>query len=104
MHLSKSRIVVKSTCRYNKDNHGGYMQTRRVSFDMPIEEHTRLKTACAQARIAVKDLMYEAALKALKDLKEKELHEMLKKSIQESKEGKGRVISFEELDEMFKDA
>lgn len=82
------------------------MQTRRVSFNMPIEEHIRLKIASAQARIAVKDLMYEAALKVIKDLeqKEKELHAMLNESFQQAYEGKSRIITSEELDEMFKNA
>ncbi len=60
----------------------------RLSFDIPLEEHIRLKTACAQSRLAIKDFMYEMMLRGLQDLKEKQLQENLKISIQQSKEGK----------------
>lgn len=60
----------------------------RLSFDIPLEEHILLKTACAQARLAIKDFMHEMMLKGLQELKKKELNDRLKLSIQQSKEGK----------------
>lgn len=62
--------------------------TVRVSFDVPEDEHILLKTGCAQLRIAIKDFLHEMMLKGLIELKEKQLQERLKKSIQQSKEGK----------------
>lgn len=60
----------------------------RLSFDIPEDEHTLLKTGCAQLKIAMKDFLYEMTLKGLRELKEKQLQDSLKKSIQQSKEGK----------------
>lgn len=62
----------------------------RLSFDVPEEEHILLKTGCAQLKIAIKDFLYEMMLKGLRELKEKQLQDRLKKSIQQSKEGKLR--------------
>ncbi len=62
----------------------------RLSFDVPEDEHILLKTGCAQLRIAIKDFLHEMMLKGLRELKEKQLQERLKKSIQQSKEGKVR--------------
>lgn len=62
--------------------------TVRLSFDIPEEEHILLKTGCAQLRIAIKDFLHEMMLKGLQELKEKQLQDRLKKSIQQSKEGK----------------
>ena len=60
----------------------------RLSFDIPEEEHILLKTGCAQLKMAIKDFLYEMTLKGLRELKEKQLQDRLKKSIQQSKEGK----------------
>jgi len=60
----------------------------RLSFDIPEEEHILLKTGCAQLRIAIKDFLHEMLLVGLRELKEKQLHARLKKSIKQSKEGK----------------
>ena len=62
----------------------------RLSFDIPLDEHIMLKTACAQARLAIKDFMHEMMLKGLEELKKKQMKENLKLSIQQSKEGKVR--------------
>jgi hypothetical protein len=62
--------------------------TVRLSFDVPEEEHILLKTGCAQMRIAIKDFLHEMMKKGLQELKEKQLQERLKLSIQQSKEGK----------------
>ncbi len=43
-------------------------------------------------------------LKGLKELKEEKFKKRLKESIQQSKEGRGHIISAAELDEMVKDA
>lgn len=60
----------------------------RLSFDVPEAEHILLKTGCAQLRIAIKDFLHEMMQKSLAELKERQLQDRLKKSIQESKEGK----------------
>lgn len=62
----------------------------RLSFDIPVEEHIMLKTACAQSRVAIKDFLHGIVIKGLHDLQEEQLKERLKKSIQQSKEGKVR--------------
>lgn len=62
--------------------------TVRLSFDVPEEEHILLKIGCAQMRIAIKDFLHEMMRKGLQDIKEKQLQERLKLSIQQSKEGK----------------
>ncbi len=62
--------------------------TVRLSFDVPEEEHVLLKIECAQLRIAIKDFLHEMMLKGLKEIKEKQLQENLRLSIQQSKEGK----------------
>lgn len=62
--------------------------TVRLSFDVPEEEHILLKTGCAQLRIAIKDFLHEMMQKGLRELKERQLQDRLKKSIQQSKEGK----------------
>jgi hypothetical protein len=62
--------------------------TVRLSFDVLEEEHVLLKTGCAQLRIAMKDFLHEMMRKGLEDLKERQLRQRLKLSIQQSKEGK----------------
>jgi len=62
--------------------------TVRVSFDIPEDEHVLLKTGCAQSRISIKDFLHEMMLKGLQELKEKQLQDRLRRSIQQSKEGK----------------
>ncbi len=76
----------------------------RLSFDIPEDAHFQLKTECVKARVSIKDFAYEMILKGLQDLKEEKFKKRLRESIQQSKEGKGRVISAAELDEMVKDA
>lgn len=73
----------------------------RLSFDIPVEEHTMLKTTCAQARLAIKDFVHAMILKGIQDFKKDEFKKRLKESIQQSKKGKSRIISSDELDEMF---
>ena len=64
--------------------------TVRLSFDIPADEHVVLKSECAQARISIKDFVHDLVLRGLKDLQKRQLHDRLKKSIQQSKEGKVR--------------
>ncbi len=64
--------------------------TVRLSFDVPEEEHTMLKTECAHRRISIKDFLHETMLRGLKELQDKELQERLKLSVKQSKEGKVR--------------
>ena len=60
----------------------------RISFDIPEDDHTLLKIGCTQARVSIKDFMHAMVLKGIQELEEKQLHERLKLSIQQSKEGK----------------
>lgn len=48
---------------------------KRLSFDIPEEEHILLKMGCAQLKITIKDFLYEMTLKGLRELKEKQLQE-----------------------------
>ena len=70
----------------------------RVSFDVPIEEHTFIKTECAKSRIAFKELMRDVFHKTYEEMKKKEFQDELLRGFQDSYEGKGRVITQEELD------
>ncbi len=76
----------------------------RLSFDIPEDAHFLLKTECVKARLSIKDFAYAMILKGLEELKEEKFKKRLKESIQQSKEGKGRVISSVELEEMIEDA
>ena len=78
--------------------------TVRLSFDIPEEEHCILKTVCAQARLSIKEFAHEMILKGIEDLKKDAFKKRLKESIQQSKEGKTRAISSEDLDEMMENA
>lgn len=62
--------------------------TVRLSFDVPTQEHTQLKMECAEARIAMKDFLHDLVLRGIYELREKKLQERLKKSVQQSKEGR----------------
>ena len=74
-------------------------ETKRISFDVPLEEHTFLKTECAKDQIALRDLMRQVFHNTVQEIKKKKLRERLALGIQEAKENKGRIISQEELDE-----
>ncbi len=76
----------------------------RLSFDIPEDEHTMLKTACAQCRLTIKDFVHAMILKGIQNFKKDEFKKRLKESIQQSKEGKSRIISSDELDKMFENA
>jgi len=72
-------------------------ETVRVSFDVPIEEHTFLKIECAKAHIAFRDLMKEVFHKTVEELKKKELHSIISKGFQDSYEGKTSPLTDAEL-------
>jgi len=36
------------------------MPTQRLSFDMPIEDHKKMKIMCAEVGISIKDFILEA--------------------------------------------
>jgi hypothetical protein len=63
-----------------------------------------LKTACVKAKLSIKDFVHGMILKGIQELEKEEFKKRLKESIQQSKERKCRIISPEELDEMFNDA
>ena len=75
----------------------------RLSFDVPVEEHIFIKTESVKARIPMKDFLHELVLLGLIELKEKNLMESLKKSIQEAKAGKVTTMSLSELEKFVKD-
>ncbi len=72
--------------------------TVRVSFDVPIDEHTFLKTICVEEHKPFRDLMKEVFHKTVEEIKKDRLQKILSKGLQEAKEGKGRIISQKELD------
>lgn len=68
--------------------------TVRVSFDVPIEEHTYLKTVCVEAHIHFRDLMREHFHKMVSEIKTKELHELLTKSIKDKRKSTPATAEF----------
>lgn len=70
----------------------------RVSFDVPIEEHTFLKAECAKNRIALRDLLQDVFHKTVEEFKKKQLNEMLLESFQDIYDGKGTLLTDEDLD------
>ena len=73
-------------------------ETVRVSFDVPIEEHTFVKAACVEAHIHFRDLMKDVFHKTVEELKKTSLHNMLKQGFQETEEGKTTPLTQEDLD------
>ncbi len=71
--------------------------TVRVSFDVPVEEHTFLKSECAKNRIALRDLLKNVFHKTVEELKKKQLHEMLDQGFQNAYEGKTTRLTKEQL-------
>ncbi len=59
-----------------------------LSFDIPSDQHDALKNECAHEKITIEDFLENLVLQGIKDLKKKQLHTRLEKSIKESKEGK----------------
>ena len=75
----------------------------RLSFDIPENEHMALKMACVQSKLSIKDFVHAMILKGIEDFKKDEFKKRLKESIRQSKEGKARIISSDELDKMVAD-
>lgn len=73
-------------------------ETVRVSFDVPIEEHTLVKAACVEAHINFRDLMRDIFHKTAEELKKKRLHNLLQQGFQEAKEGKTTPLTQKDLD------
>ncbi len=73
-------------------------QTKRVSFDVPLEDHTFLRIECAKAHIPFRDLMKEVFHKTVKAIKKKKLHGVLEEGFQESYEGKTNRLTQKDLD------
>lgn len=73
-------------------------ETVRVSFDVPIDEHTFVKAACVEAHINFRDLMKDVFHRTAQDLKKKRLHDMLEQGFQEVKEGKTKRLTQDDLD------
>jgi len=78
-------------------------ETVRISFDIPADEHHRLKMACVNAKKSIKDCAHEMILMCIKHLEEEALHQKLREAVQESREGKTRIITSEELERMIQD-
>ena len=77
-------------------------ETVRVSFDVPIEEHTLVKAACVEAHINFRDLMKDVFHKTAEEVKKKKLHKVLKKGFQEVEEGQTTPLTQEDLDKWSK--
>ena len=75
-------------------------QSVRVSFDIPEKDHNRIKTSCVRRRRSLKSCLQEFVLDGIKKVEEEELNESLRKAFKQSEEGKARIITDEELDEM----
>ena len=73
-------------------------ETVRVSFDVPLEEHTFVKAACVEAHINFRDLMKDVFHRTAEELKKKRVHDMLTKGFQEAKQGKTTPLTREDLD------
>lgn len=76
-------------------------ETVRVSFDVPIDEHTFIKSACVEAHINFRDLMKDVFHKTVEELKKnkkKRLHDMLTKGFREAKGGKTTPLTQKDLD------
>ena len=75
----------------------------RISFEVPVEDHTFLKMECAKSRITMKDFLHELFIAEIKELKEKHLLGRLMSSIQQAKEGKVTTMSLSELEKFAED-
>lgn len=75
-------------------------ETVRVSFDVPLDEHTFVKAACVEAHINFRDLMKNVFHKTVEELKKKKLHDMLTTGFREVKEEKTKPLTQEDLDNL----
>lgn len=72
----------------------------RISFDIPEDEHHELKRACLEERTSIKDFVRQSLQTSVKQAQKDALNKALRKAVQQSKEGKTRIITSEELDQM----
>lgn len=71
--------------------------TVRVSFDVPEEEHTLVKSDCAKNRIALRSLLKDIFHKTAEEVKKKQLHDMINRGFQDVYEGKTTRLTDEIL-------
>lgn len=72
--------------------------TVRVSFDVPVDEHTFLKSECAKNRIVLRDLLRTVFHNTVEELKKKKLHNMINQGFQNCYEGKTTRLTDEKMD------
>jgi hypothetical protein len=72
-------------------------ETVRVSFDVPVEEHIFLKSMCVKARIPFRNLMKKVFHNTVEEFKKEKLQKILKKGLQEVKEGKVSPLTKNDL-------
>lgn len=75
----------------------------RISFDIPEEEHHELKRTCLDGRTSIKEFVRQSLQFSVKKAQKDALNQSLRKAVQQSKEGKARIITSEELDKMIED-
>jgi hypothetical protein len=75
----------------------------RVSLDIPQNEHMILKKTCVQANVSIKDFVHSMILRGIHGHKKDTFKKRLRESVDQAKDGKGRIISSKELDEMVKE-
>lgn len=78
-------------------------QTVRLSFDVPIEEHIFIKTECIKSRMAMRDFLHIIVKEGMKAHLNSQFKQEIEEAFQDSYNGKGHPISFEELDRMEKE-
>ena len=76
--------------------------TVRVSFDVPLEDHTFLKAFCVTSHVAFKDLMQDVFHKTAQSIRKQEFHNRLKDAIEESYEKPGIMVTKKYIDELGK--
>lgn len=72
-------------------------ETVRVSFDVPVEEHTFLKTECTKYRIPFRNLMRKMFHETCQELRKTELHEMLSEGFKDAYEGRKMRLTDDQL-------
>lgn len=73
-------------------------KTVRVSYDVPIEEHTFIKAYCVNSHISFAEVMRKAFHELYEQKKKENLHKQLAKGFQQSYEGKITRLTKEKLD------
>jgi|GEM_PF-5528314 len=73
-------------------------ETVRVSFDVPIEEHTFLKADCVNSHVSFAEVLRKTFHKLYEERKKESLGKRLMKGFQNSYEGKASPLTDEKLD------